>query len=198
MSEFIIIAGGTSSGKTTFAFKLKELLEERALIISQDNYYKDLPDKSEEELKVYNFDLPSSFDHDIMIKDIEKLMTGEEVEEVEYDFQTHRRILTGKKIKPADFIILEGIYALQYKELNKIAKLKIFIDLEDDLRLIRRLNRDVMERGMDLQTIVAQYLSTVKPMHDRFIKDTIKNADLIINTEYDMEKKIELINRMLN
>lgn len=183
MSENIIvigIAGGTGCGKSTMINKIKEEFSERITIISHDFYYKQHNDISFEDRKLLNYDHPDAFDTDLMIEHIRKLSNGEAVERPVYDFTIHNRIDETVTVNPSKVIIVEGILIFECKELRDLFDIKVFIDTDADVRIIRRIIRDVKERGRTLESVVNQYLTTVKPMHEQFVEPSKKFADIIV------------------
>lgn len=174
------IAGGTGSGKTTITRKLLEKFGENVSVIRHDNYYKAHHDMTYEERSKLNYDHPDSLDTDLMIKDIKKLKEGKSVECPVYDFTIHDRSDETETINPTKVLIIEGILIFQDKRLCKEMDIKIFVDTDADVRILRRIIRDVKKRGRSLDSVVDQYLTTVKPMHEQFVEPSKKNADIII------------------
>lgn len=174
------IAGGTGCGKSTMINKIKEEFSEKITIISHDFYYKQHNDISFEDRKLLNYDHPEAFDTDLMIEHIKKLAQGECIERPVYDFTIHNRIDETVTVKPAKVIIVEGILIFESKELRDLFDIKVFIDTDADVRIIRRIIRDVKERGRTLESVVNQYLTTVKPMHEQFVEPSKKFADIIV------------------
>lgn len=183
MSDNIIvigIAGGTGCGKSTMINKIKEEFSERITIISHDFYYKQHNDISFEDRKLLNYDHPDAFDTDLMIEHIRRLSNGEAIERPVYDFTIHNRVDETVTVNPSKVIIVEGILIFECKELRDLFDIKVFIDTDADVRIIRRIVRDVKERGRTLESVVNQYLTTVKPMHEQFVEPSKKFADIIV------------------
>ncbi|WP_380677609.1 uridine kinase [Salinigranum sp. GCM10025319] len=179
--SFVIgIAGGTGAGKTTVARLVTENVGESVTRIPIDNYYHDLSHLDFEERKARNYDHPSAFEWDLLREQVERLLEGQSVQMPQYDFSTHNRKPDRVEVDPTDVIILEGILALYDEELNEMMDLRLYVETDADVRILRRIQRDVIERGRDLESVMSQYLSTVKPMHEQFIEPTKRNADLII------------------
>ncbi len=174
------IAGGTGSGKTTLAHKIQEALSEHSILISQDFYYKDLSHLSDEGRANVNFDHPDSLDFSLLREHIHELKAGRSVQCPEYDFVTHTRKKSTRPFDSARVIIVEGILLFAMPELRNQFDWKIFIDTDDDVRLLRRIERDMNERGRDFDSIKRQYLKTVKPMHDAFVEPSKQHADIIV------------------
>lgn len=176
------IAGGSASGKTSIAMKLKESFEDEksVIIIRQDDYYKDQSHLSMEERIKTNYDHPFAFDNALMVQQLTDLLNGKEVEKPTYDFVNHTRSNITEHVHSADVIILEGLFVLEDEQLRDILNIKIFVDTPADIRFIRRLIRDVNERGRTLESVVNQYVGTVRVMHDSFIEPSKRYADLII------------------
>ncbi len=175
------IAGGTGSGKTTFTEAIVNIFGKDVTVIHHDNYYNVLDDLSYEERCKVNYDHPDSFDTKLMIEHIKKLKNGESVEEPVYDYTVHNRDKTKTiHLDPTDIIIIDGILILADKELCDLMDLKIFVDTDADIRLGRRIRRDMSERGRSIDSILTQYQTTVKPMHEQFVEPSKKNADIII------------------
>ena len=186
MGSIIIgIAGGTGSGKSTFTNRIKEEFGERVSVIYYDNYYKAHDDMSFEERKLINYDHPDSFETDLLVEHLHKLKEGISVQCPVYDYSVHNRTDRTIEIKPADVIIIEGILVLYDKRLSDMMDIKIFVDADADERILRRVIRDVKERGRDVEGIARQYLTTVKPMHYAFVEPTKYTADLVINSAYN-------------
>lgn len=183
------IAGGTGCGKSTMINRIKEEFSEKITIISHDFYYKQHNDIPFEERKHLNYDHPNSFDTDLMIEHIKKLAQGESIERPAYDFTIHNRIDETVTVRPAKVIIVEGIL---------IFECKVFIDTDADVRIIRRILRDVNERGRTLDSVVSQYLSTVKPMHEQFIEPSKKFADIIVPEGGYNEVALEMLNERIH
>lgn len=182
-SEVIIIgiAGGTGSGKTTIARKLKESFQDKQVqILAQDSYYKDQSDMPFEERLKTNYDHPDAYDNDLLIDHIKKLMNGQAVDQPVYSFTDRTRSKETKRVEPADVLIIEGILALHDERLRKLMKAKIYVQTDPDIRLIRRINRDMRERGRSYNEIIEQYRSSVRPMHLLYTKPTKSYADIII------------------
>lgn len=189
MSLLITIAGGTASGKTTVVSKIESFFKnDEVSVIAMDNYYKRRDDLSLEERKKINYDHPDAIDMDLLKDDLKKLLKGYEIEEPIYDFKVHNRSTGTITIKPTKVIILEGILALYDKDIRDMSDIEIFVESEADIRFIRRLKRDIEERGRTLEDVVNQYLTTVKPMYDSYVAPTKVHADIIIpnNTKNDM------------
>ncbi len=174
------IAGGTGSGKTTITKRLIENFGENVSVIRHDNYYKRHDDLTYEERSALNYDHPDSLDTDMMIEDIRKLKNGKEVECPVYDFTVHNRSEKTELIKPSKVFVVEGILIFQNKKLCNEMDIKLFVDTDADVRILRRIHRDVRKRGRTLESVIDQYLATVKPMHEMYVEPSKKNADIII------------------
>jgi len=174
------IAGGTGAGKTTVAREITDNVEEAATLIPLDNYYKDLRHMDFEERKTVNYDHPSAFEWELLREHLDALLSGRAVEMPQYDFEEHLRKEERVTVEPTDVIVLEGILALYDEDVNDMLDLHIYVETDADVRILRRIERDVVDRGRELEGVMDQYLSTVKPMHEQFIEPTKKDADIII------------------
>ncbi|MCK9166814.1 MAG: uridine kinase [Acholeplasmataceae bacterium] len=185
----IAVGGGSASGKTTVVLEILEKLnEDEVLIIEHDDYYKDQTHLKLEERYLINYDHPDSLDNELLIKDLTDLIAGKTVSKPLYDFLKYTRSKKKEIIKPKKVIILEGILILTDKKLRELADIKLFVELDDDLRFIRRLERDISERGRTVENVINQYLLTVKPMYHQFVEPSKRYADIIIpnNTKHDV------------
>ncbi|MEF9921729.1 MAG: uridine kinase [Anaerovoracaceae bacterium] len=182
MKDVIVIgiAGGTGSGKSTLIKKIESQFNDQVTIISHDFYYKRLVNMTYDERAQVNYDHPNAFDTDLMIEHIKRLKNWETVERPVYDFTIHNRTEEIAILNPSKVIIVEGILIFENKELLDLLDMKVFIDTDADVRIIRRILRDVKERERTLESIVSQYLTTVKPMHEQFVEPSKKYADIII------------------
>ena len=183
MSSMIIgVAGGTGSGKSTFTDRLKREFGDRISVIYYDNYYRRRDDIPFEERKNLNYDHPDAFETDLLVEHLAALKRGETVECPVYDFTVHNRSDKTVLIKPSDVMIVEGILVLSEKRLRDMFDVKIYVEADADERILRRVIRDVKERGRDVEGIARQYLSTVKPMHYMYVEPTKALADIVINS----------------
>lgn len=182
MSNVIVIgiAGGTGCGKSTMIEKIRNEFMEQITILSHDFYYKEHSSLNYEERSKLNYDHPNSFDTDLMIKHIRQLKKGKSIYRPVYDFTIHNRTEETVLVQPSKVIIVEGILIFENKELLDLLDIKVFIDTDADVRIIRRILRDVSERGRTLESVITQYLTTVKLMHEQFVEPSKKNADIII------------------
>lgn len=182
MEHIIVIgiAGGTGSGKTTLANKVKEAFGSEVVMLCHDYYYKSNSDLPFEERVKLNYDHPNAFDTDLMIEHIHSLKAGQTIWHPVYSFVEHTRLEESVEVKPAKVIIVEGILIFENKELCDLCDIKVFVDTDADVRILRRLMRDVKDRGRDIDSVVDQYLTTVKPMHEQFVDPSKKRADVII------------------
>ncbi len=174
------IAGGTGSGKTTFANKIRDAFIDDVAMLSHDYYYKANADLPFEERASLNYDHPNAIETELMIKHIHQLKSGQAVEHPVYSFVEHTRTAETITVKPAKVIIVEGILIFENPELCNLCDIKVFVDTDADVRILRRLMRDVKDRGRDIDSVVEQYLGTVKPMHEQFVDPSKKRADVII------------------
>jgi len=174
------IAGGTGSGKTTITKRIAERFGERIAVVCHDDYYKAHDDMPMEERVRLNYDHPDAFDTDLFVADIKKLAAGEAVDCPVYDYTIHTRSDRTKRIEPAPVIIIEGILILAEPRLTELMDLRIFVDTDADVRILRRILRDVEDRGRSLRSVIDQYLSTVKPMHEKFVEPSRHNADIVV------------------
>lgn len=175
------IAGGTGSGKTTLAKKLCEAFgKDEVSLLSHDSYYKRHDDLTYEERCTLNYDHPDSFDTDLMVAHIQQLKAGQAVDIPVYDFTVHNRSEEVAHVVPAPVLIVEGILIYAYPELTELMDLKVYVDTDADVRILRRILRDVKRRGRSLDSVVGQYLTTVKPMHEQFVEPSKRKADLIV------------------
>lgn len=197
-ARLILIAGGTCSGKTTIAKAIGRRLHDlKTVIVSHDNYYKDLAHLSFEERAKVNFDHPDSIDKEMLLKDLHEMLSGQAVNVPDYDFKLHSRKDGRLCVAEADVIILEGIFALYYPELVELSDLKIYVDTDSDTRLSRRLSRDIIDRGREVEGVLSQYMETVKPSHAAFIEPSKKNADVIIPGNKDFDKVLYMLHAYL-
>ncbi len=192
---FVIgIAGGTGSGKTTFTNAIVEKFGENVTVIHHDNYYNVNDHLTYEERCKVNYDHPDSFETDLMIEHIKKLRAGEAVEEPVYDYTVHNRDKEKSiTLKPSKILIVDGILIFENKELCENMDLKIFVDTDADVRLGRRILRDINERGRSIESVLTQYETTVKPMHEKFVEPSKKNADIVILEGGKNKAAIDLI-----
>jgi uridine kinase len=193
-SVIIAVAGGSASGKTTVVDKITESFDQQDVtVIKHDDYYKDQSDMSMEERYKVNYDHPFSLDNDLMYQDILQLIKGETITKPTYDFEAHTRSDKTEQIRPTKIIILEGILIMEDERIRDLCDIKLFVEADDDLRFIRRLQRDMEERGRSLDSVISQYLNTVKPMHFAFVKPTKRYADVIIPNDKDHDVAVDLI-----
>lgn len=176
------IAGGTGSGKSTFTNRLKAEFGDEIAVVYHDNYYRRQDEISFEERKKVNYDHPDSLETDLLVEHLKKLKRGEAVECPVYDYSQHNRSDRVARIEPRRVILVEGILLLADPRVRELIDIKIFVEADADERIIRRIVRDVKERGRDLDNIVDQYLTTVKPMHYLYVEPTKAMADMIINS----------------
>lgn len=174
------VAGGSASGKTTIVRKLKQYFKNGIELISHDCYYKTNDDMPLEERAKLNYDHPQSFDTDRLIKDIKSLKNGHSIERPVYCYEKHARSEETVIVNPQRVIIIEGILILEDARLRKLMDIKVFVDTDSDERLIRRIVRDTRERGRSVESVINQYITTVKPMHEQFVEPSKKYADIII------------------
>lgn len=175
------VAGGTGSGKTSVTRAISEKLgQDSILIIEQDAYYKDQSDKSFEERLETNYDHPLAFDTDLLIEHLQKLLRYEPIDKPVYDYKKHTRSNEVIRLEPKDVIILEGILVLEDGRLRDLMDIKLYVDTDADLRIIRRIVRDTRERGRTLESVIDQYINVVRPMHNQFVEPTKRYADIII------------------
>ncbi|ARN55852.1 uridine kinase [Sedimentisphaera salicampi] len=188
MSTVILIAGGSCSGKSTLCSTALSRVEPAGVVIPTDNFYKDLSSFSEEQLLNHNFDMPSAIDKDWLCSAVESLAESKPAEVPVYDFSTHTRTSETKIIQPAEFVFIEGLFTLCQQELLVLASLKVFVECPADIRLARRIIRDTSERGRGVESVINQYLSTVRPMHEKYIYPSREEADCVFDGEGDMEQ----------
>lgn len=188
------IAGGTGSGKTTVVKKIMEALHgEEVAVIPQDSYYNDNTHLSMEERRKINYDHPDAFDWDLLCRHISDLKSGKAIEQPTYDYITSNRQAETVHVEPCKVIIIEGIMALYRKDLREQMNLKIYVDTDADVRLIRNILRDTVERGRTTEMVISRYLDVLKPMHEEFIEPTKRFADLIVPEGGDNHEAINIL-----
>ena len=175
------ITGGTGSGKSTIADALySNFSKDRITMIQQDMYYKDQSHLSMEERVKTNYDHPMAFDNDLLVEHLQKLIKGEAIEKPRYDFTIHNRAKDTTTVEPREIIIVEGILILEDERIRDLFDIKVYVDTDADIRILRRLVRDINERGRTVESVIDQYLKMVRPMHMEFTEPTKRYADIII------------------
>ena len=192
------IAGGSGSGKTTVSKEIsKRLPADRVLILTEDAYYNDNSALSMDERKKINYDHPNAYDTDLLIEQLQDLLDGKAIEMPTYNFNILSRAKDTIHVEPADIIILEGILVLATEELREFMDMKLFVDSDDDIRFIHRLQRDTQERGRSIDWIISQYLATVKPSYNQFVEPSKKYADIIIPQGGENQVAIDMVSSKL-
>lgn len=188
------ICGGTGSGKTTIARKIMEAVKgESVILVEQDSYYRNLEDMPLDARRQTNFDHPDSIDSEMLVNHLKRLKGGQFIEMPIYDFKTHTRKPETEHIEPKSVVIVEGILIFSEPRILNLLDVKVFVDTPDDIRFIRRLQRDITERGRTAESVIAQYYATVRPMHFEFVEPSKRNADLIIPEHSNLDIGIEFI-----
>ena len=196
------IAGGTGSGKTTLTRSLKDTFGDDVSVIYHDNYYKAHHDLTYDQRAALNYDHPDAFDTALMVADIRRLLAGETIRCPVYDYTVHDRSDRTTPVEPTKVLIVEGILIFADPALRELMDIKIFVDTDADVRILRRIVRDVRDRGRSLESVVDQYLTTVKPMHEMYVEPSKRNADIIVpeggHNLVAMDMLIERINAHVN
>ena len=174
------ICGASGSGKSTLAKALASRLDKPCVYIKQDSYYKDHPDMTYEERCLINYDEPQAFEHDVLRDDLYRLRRGESISTKDYDYTQHRRCDPDTMIEPADVVLIEGIHVFYDPEVRDLLDFRIYVQVDPDVCLLRRVKRDIRDRGRTIESISKQYLETVKPMYERHIRNYVDYADLIV------------------
>ncbi len=191
MADLILIGGGSCSGKTTLADGIKKALGNRSLLVSTDNFYKGFDPERKCCHRGFNFDHPDAVDFEFLFRVIEELLSGKSVKIPDYDFASHSRLDTFVEAKPADFIILEGIFAIYAKKLADTSCLKIYVDCGVDVMIRRRIERDAACRAREAADVVAQFLDTVLPMYYEYVEPTKDFADIVVDGRKPAEMLVE-------
>ena len=192
------IAGGTGSGKSTMIRKIKQKFSDEITILSHDFYYKRHDDITFEDRKKLNYDHPDAFDTDLMLEHIKQLKKWKSIRRPVYDFTIHNRIDKTVLVRPSKVVVVEGILIFENRELTDLFDIKVFIDTDADVRIIRRILRDVRERGRTLESVINQYLTTVKMMHEQFVEPSKKYADIIVPEGGYNVVALEMLNERIN
>lgn len=193
------IAGGSGSGKSTVTNELISMIEPgKVTVIEEDSYYKDQSNVAVEQRVKTNYDHPFAFDHDLLIEHLQMLKNNQPIEKPIYDYEVHNRKKITEKIIPRDVIILEGILILSEEKIRNLLDIKVFVDTDSDVRIIRRILRDIKERGRSLDSVILQYMSTVRPAHLQFIEPSKRYADIIIPEGGYNKVAIDLIYSKIN
>ena len=180
------IAGGSGSGRSTIADRvLNSIGKDRVLLVEHDSYYRDRPELSAAERAKINYDHPNSLETELLVEHVLKLLAGRKVDQPAYDFGTHARLTESVVVEPRRVIMLEGILVLAEEALRELMDLKIYVDTDADLRLARRLERDIRDRGRTPDSVLEQYLTSVRPMHLQFVEPSKRYADIIIPEGYN-------------
>ena len=194
--RLIAVAGGSGSGKTTLVGRLRRACGdagERMLVLQLDHYYQDLSPLPKAERDRRNFDHPDSFDTPLLLQQLTDLAAGKPVQRPTYDFATHARTGVEVTLQPQPVVVLDGILALHWPEIRKLLDLSVFVDVDDDVRFIRRLRRDVSERGRTVESVISQYLGSVKVMHDLFVAPQKGVADIIVSWMDYNDRSVEML-----
>lgn len=184
----IAIAGGTGSGKSTLADALAAAMG--GVVIRIDDYYRPLNHLTFEERELVNFDAPDAIDHVLMVEQLTELLAGKMIEKPVYDFSKHTRAVFGEEISPAPVVIVEGLFALYWDDLNSLCTTRVFVDTDTELRFMRRLKRDIEERGRDEEEVTTRFRSHVNPMHERFVAPTVAKADIVVHGDQPMQQSL--------
>ena len=192
------IAGGTGSGKSTMIQKIKDEFHDNITILSHDFYYKRHDQLTYEERTKLNYDHPDAIETELMIEHVRQLRQWKTVERPVYDFTIHNRVDETVMVHPAKVVVVEGILIFENKELRDLCDIKVFIDTDADVRILRRILRDVSERGRTLDSVITQYLTTVKPMHEQFVEPSKKYADIIVPEGGYNRVALEMLNERIH
>ena len=188
------VAGGTGSGKTTVAREILEAVRpDRIAFLAQDNYYRDVDWESPEQLLAYNFDHPNALDTPLFVDHLRALKSGRAVELPVYDFVTHRRTAVARRIEPRPVVLVEGILLFAEPEIRELLDFKVFVDTDADVRLVRRIRRDLTERGRAVGDVLRQYMETVRPMHLEFVEPSKRWADVIVPEGGENRVALEMV-----
>ncbi len=187
------LAGGTGSGKTTVARKLQDTFPDQLQLIPQDAYYRDQAHLELEKRRSTNYDHPLAFDNDLLIEHLDALIAGRPVDQPVYSFITHTRMSEVIPVQPAAILLVEGILVLEEPRLRERMDIKVFVQTDADVRFIRRLRRDIVERGRSVDSVIEQYLGQVRPMHLQFVESTKRYADIIVPEGGSNEVAIDLL-----
>ena len=193
------IAGGSASGKTSIAQKILEDFKDKSvIIIREDDYYKLQVGMTYEERSKTNYDHPFAFDYELLYQQLNDLINGKSINKPTYDYTIHNRSDVTEVVNPAEVIIIEGLFPLQNKELREMLDIKVFVDTPADVRFIRRLKRDTTTRARTMESVINQYLETVKPMHDQFVEPSKQYAHIIIPEGVTNVVAIDLLTTKIN
>ena len=189
------IAGGTGSGKTTLADQIVNYFGDDAILLQQDSYYKDLSPLPFEERKTVNFDHPDSLDFSLLRDHLISLKNNRSIKKPTYDFVTHTRTEEYEVISPRKIVVVEGILLLADAKIRELFDLKVYIDTDDDIRILRRLERDINERGRHFESVKTQYITTVKPMHKKYVEPSKDYADIVV---YGINENLSIVTKLIS
>lgn len=177
---FLGIGGGTGAGKTTIAETLAKAITVPVTVLPLDNYYRDRSDLAPPEREAVNYDHPDAYEWNLVIEHVEALAAGEPIAMPQYDFETHTRKSDARRVEPTPVVIIEGLYALYDRRVRATFDTSVYVQTDADVRVLRRIRRDVTERGRDVEDVVDQYLATARPMHEQFVAPTRRHADVVV------------------
>lgn len=192
------ICGASGSGKSTLARELEAKLNRRCVYLKQDSYYKDHPDMSFEERECINYDEPQAFEHDALRADLLALRAGKSITAKNYDYTQHRRCDSLERIEAADVVLIEGIHVFYDASVRELMDFKIYIQVDPDVCLLRRVKRDIRDRGRSIESVSRQYLNTVKPMYEKYIRNYVEYADLIVAQGGKNAKIVDILAHYIN